>query len=185
MFNLQRLKNWTKSSINDDKKEIEIYQLFQDQFNLIKYKTEEYISECGYEDKRLFIEYNNELISLSLLNTLKESSLKNNKLSIQERAKLAAELTNFYNQKLKEIEAKIIELSFTEKDNIYLITISSYVQILNNLLKKYIGLLAIQRSGVKYINSREEIQKLKDSIEIRTAEIQTRLSLEEISKHKY
>lgn len=182
MFNLQRLKNWTKSSVNDDKRELEVYQLFQDQFNSIKYKIEEYIKECGYEDKRLFIEYNNELIPLSLLNALKESSLKNRSLSLQERAKLAAELTNFYNQKLKEIEAKIIELSLTERDNVYLITISSYIQIINNLLRKYIGLLAIQKSGVINIKSNNEIQKLKDSIEIRIAEIKTRLSLEEISR---
>lgn len=58
MFRLNKLKNWAHSSINDDKKELNAYQKFQDQFSLIDSKLEEYIAEFASEDTRLLIEYN-------------------------------------------------------------------------------------------------------------------------------
>lgn len=185
MFNLQRLKNWTKSSVNDDKKELEIYQLFQDQFNSIKNKSDEYISELGYTDRRLFVNFNGEAVPLSVIDAIKDSIPKNKNLSIQEKAHQVAELSNFYYQKLKEIESRIIDISIKESDNAYLITIANNIKLLNKLLMEYSYLLAIQRSGVKKIespNTYEKIKQLKDSIEIRIAEIQTRLITEEIHK---
>ena len=35
MFQLDKLKNWTHSSITDDKNEIEIYQIFTNEINSI------------------------------------------------------------------------------------------------------------------------------------------------------
>lgn len=189
MFNSQRLKNWTKSSVNDDKKELEVYQLFKDQIYSIEEKIKEYISEFGYDDNRLKIEYNGMLVTLDFLLTLKDSTFKNKDLSVQDRAKQASDLTYLYNQKLKELESKIIELSLIYKDNVYLITISSYIKIVNSLLAQYASLTAIKNSSVQVIDNNGEltaadkIKRLKDCIDIRIAEIESRLAIEEMRRH--
>ena len=188
MFNLQRLKNWAHSSIEFDKSELNTYQNFQDQMSLINGKIEEYITELGSEDKRLLVEYNDEKIPIDLLKLLSETILKNKELSVQQRAHESAELTRIYYEKLKQLKNKIVALAVTETDNVYLAYIHSCIQIINNLLREYAHLLAIQRAGIYKIdnsgnlNAGEKIKVLKDNIEIRTAEINTRLATDSLKR---
>ena len=180
MFRLNKLKNWAHSSINDDKKELNAYQKFQDQFSLIDSKLEEYIAEFASEDTRLLIEYNGEKMPINLL--------KSKSLPIEERAYQSAELTRIYYEKLKQLKNRIIALAVTETDNVYLTYIHSCIQIINNLLREYAHLLAIQRTGISKIdnfgnsNAGEKIKVLKDNIEIRTAEINTRLAIDSLKR---
>ena len=184
MFKLQKLKNWTHSSVNDDRNELNIYQSFQDQFSSINSKIEEYIEEVGREDSRLLIDYNGQKMTLEMLKILSESVMRNKDLSVQERAFQSAELSRAYHENLKLLKEKIISLAVIAKDNVYLAYINSYIQIINAMLKEYAYLLAVQRSGVRSIdntgelNAGQKIGKLKDNIDIRTAEINSRLSLE-------
>ena len=196
MFRLNKLKNWAHSSINDDKKELNAYQKFQDQFSLIDSKLEEYIAEFASEDTRLLIEYNGEKMPINLLKIISESLLKSKSLPIEERAYQSAELTRIYYEKLKQLKNRIIALAVTETDNVYLTYIHSCIQIINNLLREYAHLLAIQRTGISKIdnfgnsNAGEKIKVLKDNIEIRTAEINTLIAIDilkrliEIKKNK-
>lgn len=188
MFRLNKLKNWAHSSINDDKKELNAYQKFQDQFSLIDSKLEEYIAEFASEDTRLLIEYNGEKMPINLLKIIRESLLKSKSLPIEERAYQSAELTRIYYEKLKQLKNRIIALAVTETDNVYLTYIHSCIQIINNLLREYAHLLAIQRTGISKIdnfgnsNAGEKIKVLKDNIEIRTAEINTRLAIDSLKR---
>lgn len=187
MFSLQRAKNWTRSSVSDDKKELTIYQSFQDQFSSIKNKADEYIRECSYFDSRLFIDYNGKQVSIDFISSLKNTISLEKSLSVEERAIKVAELTRFYNQKLKEIEERIISLSLVQQDNVYLSYIASCIKIINSLLKEYGYLLAVQKSGVQNINSIGEpagvkLKKLQDEIELRITEINSRLTIENIRK---
>lgn len=188
MFKLQRLKNWTHSSVTDDKSELDAYQIFQDQFSSLNSKIEEYISELGYEDERLLIDYNGEKIPLETLKTLGKSILKDNSLNIQQRVLKSEELNRMYYEKLKELKDKITALAINETDNVYLAYINSCIHIINALLKRYAHLLAIQKSTISSIdnsdnlNAGEKIRVLKDNIDIRTSEINTRLSLENLKR---
>ena len=188
MFKLQRLKNWSHSSINDDKKELNAYQCFQDQISLINNKIEEYIAEFGSEDRRLFVNYNKEAIPINLLKIMSESLLKNKSLSVEERAYQSAELTRLYYENLKCLKNKIISLAVSETDNVYLAYIHSCIQIINGLLKEYAHLLAIEKSSIRTIdntgniNAGEKIKILKDNIEIRSAQINSRLALESLKR---
>ncbi len=188
MFRLQKLKNWTHSSVTDDKKELNVYQSFQDQISLINSKTEEYITELGSEDKRLLIEFNGDKIPISLLKIMSESLLKNKSLSIEERATQSAELNRLYYQKLKLLKDKIIELAVNETDNVYLTYIHSCIKIINKLLKEYSYLLAIQRAAITSIdndgnlNAGEKLRVLKDNIDVRTAEINARLTIDSLKR---
>ena len=188
MFKLQRLKNWAHSSIADDKSELNAYQNFQDHFSLIDSKLEEYIAEFASEDTRLLIEYNGEKMPINLLKIISESLLKSKNLSIEERAYQSAKLTRIYYEKLKQLKNRIIALAVTETDNVYLAYINSYIAIINTLLKQYAHLLAIQRSSIYSIdnqgelNAGEKLKALKDSIDIRTAEIQCRLTTADLKR---
>ena len=188
MFNLQRLKNWAHSSIEFDKSELNTYQNFQDQISLIDGKIEEYITELGREDKRLLVEYNDEKIPIDLLKLLSETILKNKELSVQQRAHESAKLNRIYVEQLKQLKNKIVALAVTETENVYLAYINSYIAIINILLKQYAHLLAIQRSGIYKIdnsgnlNAGEKMKVLKDNIEVRTAEINTRLVTDSLKR---
>lgn len=188
MFKLHKLKNWAHSSISDDKKELNAYQSFQDQFSLIDSKIEEYINELAGEDARLLIEYNGEKMPVNLLKIMSESLLKSRNLSTEERAYQSAELTRIYYEKLKQLKNKIIALAVTETDNVYLAYIHSCITIINSLLKEYSHLLAVQKSSIYTINNSgnlnagEKIKVLKDNIEIRTAEINTRLATDSLKR---
>ena len=188
MFRLQRLKNWAHSSIASDKQELNAYQSFLDQFSLIDSKIEEYLSELGMDDRRLFVDYNGKEIPINFLKIMSESTLKDKNLSSVERACQSAELIRIYYEKLKQLKNKIISIAVNETDNIYLIYINSCINIINSLLKEYAHLLAVQRSGIYSINNignhnaGEKIKNLKDNIEIRTAEINSRLTMENLRK---
>ena len=188
MFSLNKFKNWSHSSINDDKKELNTYQSFNDQISLIYSKIDEYIKEFGNSDERLFVNYNGKLVSMSLLNILKDSVLRDKSLSIEQRTYQSAELNRIYIEKLKELKNKIIAIAVTETDNVYLAYIHSCIQIVNGLLKEYGHLLAIQRSSIYTIdnsgnlNAGEKIKILKDNIDIRSAEINSRLTIDSLSR---
>lgn len=188
MFRLQKLKNWAHSSVADDKKELNAYQSIQDQILAIYSKIDEYLKEKSYEDERIQVDYNGEKIPVNVLNTLSQSILSNKDLTTVQKAKKSAELTKLYYEKLKRLREKIIALAVTEKDNIYLVYINSCIQIINSLLKEYSYLLAIQRSSIYKIdnqgelNAGEKLKALKDSIEIRTAEINSRLALDNLKR---
>lgn len=182
MFSLQKLINWTHSSVVSDKRELNIYQLFKDQFNSIQNKTEEYIKDCGYDDINLLVNYNGKAVSLMYLNSFKDSLLNDKTLSTEERAIKVAEMQKICHIKLKELEARIIPLAIANPNNIYLAHIKSSIDILNSMLKEYVSLLAIERCGVRAINGSDASKKLKtlkDAIDIRIVEIEGRLSLEE------
>ena len=188
MFNLQRLKNWTHSSVVDDKKELNAYQSFQDQFTLIDSKIEEYINELGSADERLFVDYNRKKVSVNLLKLMSESLLRNKDLPTEEKAYQSAELQRLYYEYLKQLKEKIIAIAVSQTDNVYLAYIHSCIEIINTLLREYSHLLAIQKSGISKVdnngnlNAGEKIKTLKDNIEIRTAQINTRLALENLKR---
>ena len=188
MFRLQKIKNWMHSSVIDDKKELNIYQSFQDQISLIDSKIEEYIEDLDNDDSRLLINYNGKNMSLRMLKILSESILKDTKLSVEQRAYERAELNRIYYTELKNLKEKIIVIAVTETDNVYLAYINSYIAIINTLLKQYAHLLAIQRSSIYSIdnqgelNAGEKLKALKDSIDIRTAEIQCRLTTDDLKR---
>lgn len=188
MFRLQKIKNWMHSSVIDDKKELNVYQSFQDQISSINTKIEAYIAELGNDDSRLLINYNGKNISLGMLKILSESILKDIKLSVDQRAYESAELNRIYYEELKKLKEKIIAIAVTETDNVYLAYINSYIQVINRLLKEYSNLLAIQRSSIYSIdnqgelNAGEKLKTLKDNIDIRTAEIQCRLTTDDLKR---
>lgn len=188
MFKLQKLKNWTHSSINDDKKELSTYQSIQDQMSSIDSKINEYIEELGREDSRLLIEYNGENIPINILKLMSEALLRNKELSVEEKAYQSAELNLLYYKKLKELKKKIISIAITETDNVYLACINSCIKIINALLKDYSHLLAIQRSEIYSLdnsgnlNAGEKMKILKDNIEVRTAEINSRLTIDSLKR---
>ena len=188
MFRLQRLKNWAHSSVASDKQELNAYQSFQDQFSLIDSKIEEYLSELGMDDSRLFVNYNGKAIPVNFLKVMSESLLKDKNLSLQEKAIQSEKLNRLYYEKLRQLKEKIISLAVNEKDNVYLTYINSCINIINGLLKEYAHLLAIQRSGIYSINNNgnnnagEKIKVLKDNIEIRSAEINSRLTMENLGR---
>ena len=189
MFNLEKAKNWTKSSVADNKNEQIIYQKFQDQITSIENKIKEYIKDQGYQDVRLYIKFKDRLLSIPYLEAIIQSVKDDNNLSPQNRAFKVATITNFYNQQLQELSKKIISISLTERDNVYLAYIHESLMIINSLLKEYAYLPAIQRSKVYQINNQEsnagdKIKKLKDAIELRLVEIEHRLTVEETKRFK-
>ena len=188
MFRLQRLKNWAYSSVADDKKELNVYQSFQDQISLINTKIEEYIIELGNEDNRLLVDYNDEKIPINLLKVFSESISKNKNLSIEERMKQKVELDRLYYERLKQLKDKIVALATTQTDNVYLVHIHNCIKIINDMLRQYSCLLAIQKSSIRSIdnigdrNAGEKLRILKDYIDIRTSEINCRLTMENIKR---
>ena len=188
MFRLEKLKNWAHSSVADDKKELNVYQSFQDQFLAINSKIDDYLNEKSYEDERIQVDYNGKKIPINLLKTLSQSILSNKDLTTIQKAQKSAELTKLYYEKLRQLSEKIITLAVTEKDNVYLVYINSCIQIINSLLNEYSYLLAIQRSSIYQIdnqgelNAGEKLKVLKDNIEIRTAEINSRLALDRLKR---
>ena len=188
MFKLNKLKNWAKSSINDDKMELEIYQKFKDQINSIKDKSNEYINEMNFTDERLFVEYEGKLVPISYLISIKQSVMQDKSLSSEERAYKSADLTYFYKLKVRELEEKIVSLALLEPNNVYLAYINSSIQILNSLMKEYVHLMAIQRSKIFKIDSTGEmtagqkLKKLKNEIDLRITEIESRLTVNSLKK---
>lgn len=188
MFRLDKLKNWAQSSINDDKKELNAYQSLDDQISLIYSKIDEYINDLGSIDKRLFVEYNGNLVSVSLLNILKDTILKDKNLSIEQRAYQSAELSRIYIEKLTELKEKIIAIAVTQTDNVYLAYINSCIKIINALLKEYNYMQAIKRANISSINNSDninvgkKIKILKDQISIRISEINRRLTIDGLKR---
>ena len=125
MFNLEKAKNWTKSSVADNKNEQIIYQKFQDQITSIENKIKAYIKDQGYQDVRLYIKFKDRLLSIPYLEAIIQSVKDDNNLSPQNRAFKVATITNFYNQQLQELSKKIISISLTERDNVYLAYITN------------------------------------------------------------
>ncbi len=188
MFKLNKLKNWTKSSINDDKMELEIYQKFKDQIFSIKDKADEYINEMNYTDERLYVEYEGKLVPISYLLSLKQSVMQDKILKPEERAYKSANLTYFYDLKVRELEEKIVNLSLLEPNNVYLAYINSSIQILNSLIKEYVYLMAIQRSQIFKIDNTgnmtagQKLNKLKNEIDLRITEIENRLTIDNLKR---
>lgn len=190
MFSLRKFKDWRHTSINDDKLELDIYQIFNEQFSSIDNQFEEYLKELGNEDKRLFVKYNGNSVPINRLYNISQIILNDKDLSIKERAYQSAELYRLYLLELKNLKEKIITLSVANKDNVYLSCINSCVGVLNKLLQKYSYLLAVQRSDIYSIdnhgdlNAGKKIKKLKDNIEIRSNEIKCRLTLDDLERKK-
>ncbi len=183
MFSLQKLKNWTHSSISSDKQELEIYEYFKNEIENIKKVRKSYIDEEGREDISIYTEYNGEIVPISFLKTYKESVLHDKSLDAISRARKQAMLEDMYRERLKELENRIISMAISIPDNVYLKQISSYINILNQLLRKYAYLLAIQRSGLTTISSEEDLKKLEDNILIRSSEIQKRITIDTMKRY--
>lgn len=181
MFRLNKLKNWAHSSIAHDKNEIETYQVFQDEINHINQIIEEFIKEQGTDSRLLHVLYKGSLVSLSLLETLKSSILNNNRLSLQDRIKESSLLDEAYRKGLDKVRNKIISMS-SKPDNVYLSKISSSLNIINTLLKRYLHLIAIQKSGLISISNYDELKQLEDSIKIRISELNYRITTDTMKR---
>ena len=83
MFSLRKFKNWRHTSINDDKLELDIYQIFNEQFSSIDNQFEEYLKELGNEDKRLFVKYNGNSVPINRLYNISQIILNDKDLSIK------------------------------------------------------------------------------------------------------
>lgn len=182
MFRLNKLKNWAHSSISDDKHELEVYQIFQNEIDNIKKIRQEYINEEGSYDNKLQVSFKGNLVSLSVIETLKNTILNNQRLSLEERIKENTILADIYREKLKELEDRIITMALRNPENVYLSRISSSLGVINTLLKRYIHLLAIQRSGVTSINNGDDLKQLEDSILIRISEINYRITTDTMKR---
>lgn len=178
MYIINKMKRWSRSSISDDKQELEAYQTFKNEFANIKKYQDTYLKEEGREDNRLFIPLSGELVPLHFLLTLKESVLNNKKLDAIDRAKKASQIEELHRLKLQELENKIIHMAITTPDNVYLKQISSSLSIINTLIKRYAHLMAITSSGVKTVSNRNELRALEDSILIRISEIEHRIAMD-------
>ncbi len=188
MFSLKRLKDWSCSSVNDDKKELTVYQSLNDQILSINSKIDEYINEFGTSDSRLLILYDGKLIGISFLNVLKNSVLKDKSLSVEQRANKSDYINRCYIEELKKLREKIVSLAIMCTDNIYLVYINSCIEVINGLLKKYNYLLAIQRANISSINNSgnlnagQKLVLLKEQIDIRESEINRRLATVNIKR---
>lgn len=182
MFRLNKLKNWTHSSISDDKNEIEAYQTFQNEIERIKQTSEEFIKEEGAENYLLHILYKGKLVSLSFLEILKSSILNNNRLSLEDKIRESSALEETYRKGLEELKNRIITMAIRNPNNVYLSKISSSLSIINTLLTRYRHLLAIQRSGVVNISSYSELKQLEDNILIRISELERRITIDTMKR---
>jgi len=186
VYNLKkRADNWTQSSVASDKRELQAYQYFKNEFENIKSKSLEYIEEEGYSNKRLSVEFEGRDIPISLLSSLKDTYRHDSTLSVEERAIKVATLTNMYNRELKNLQNRIINMAVASPDNLYLVDIATSINILNDLLREYAYMQAIVKSGIKVIAGADaalKVKTLKDNIEIRISEINARLTLEEIQR---
>ena len=61
------IKDIANSIDEDDKLELDIYQIFNEQFSSIDNQFEEYLKELGNEDKRLFVKYNGNSVPINRL----------------------------------------------------------------------------------------------------------------------
>lgn len=179
---IKKLNNWTHSSIPDDKQEIEVYQVFQTEIESINKTIEEFIKEEGIENYLLHILYNGRLVSLSFLETLKSSILNNNKLSIQDRIKESSLLEETYRKGLDELRNRIINMARIKPDNVYLSKISSSLEVINTLLKRYLHLTAIKRSSLMTISNYDELKRLEDNITIRISELNYRITTDTMKR---
>ncbi len=178
---VSKIRNWTYSSISDDKNEIETYQVFQDEINHINQTIEEFIKEEGTDNHLLQVLYKGSLVSLSLLETLKSSILNNNRLSLQDRIKESSLLDEAYRKGLDEIRNRIIGMSI-KPDNVYLSKISSSLNIINTLLKRYLHLIAIKKSGLTTISNYDELKQLEESIIMRISELNYRITTDTMKR---
>lgn len=182
MFQLDKLKNWAHSSITEDKNEIEIYQIFTNEINSIKNTIEEFIKEEGSDNHLLYVLHDGKLVSLSLLETLRNSLLNSKSLSIEDKIKQSSLLEESYRKNLEELKNRIIRMALRRPDNVYLSKISSSIGIINTLLKRYLHLIAIQRSGLVSLSSFDELKKLEDSITIRISELNYRITTDTMKR---
>lgn len=188
MFNLNKAKNWSMSSIADDKRELNAYQQFQDCFSSINNQIDEYISEKSYEDERLQIVIDGKKYPLSYLDILENSIQSSKDLGIEEKIKKISEIEALKIQKIREIRDRIINLAVNCSDNKFLSCIQSTLKLLNRLLITYAGLTAIRKSGVRNINNEgidaaKKIKSLEDEIEIRIAQINSRIATDTMKRH--
>lgn len=182
---IRKAKDWTQSSVVDDKRELTAYQYFVNEFENIDKKVLEYINEEGYSDKRLYVDMGGRLVSISTLESLKDIYKQDTSLSVNERAIKVATLNNMYNKALEDLKNRIINMAVSCRDNIYLVTIATSIVTLNALINEYAYMQAIQKSGVKVIDGGDaavKLKSLKNSIEIRIMEINSRITIEESYK---
>lgn len=66
--------------------------------------------------------------------------------------------------------------------NVYLSQIASSLRVINTLLKKYLYLLAIKRSGLITISSYDELKSLEDNIKIRISELNYRITTDTMKR---
>ena len=179
---VSKVRNWTSSSISDDKNEIETYQVFQNEINNIKQTIEGFIKEEGSENYLLHVLYNGKLVSISFLETLKNSILNNNRLSIQDRIKESSLLDSAYRSGLEELKNRIINMARINPDNAYLSKISSSLNIINTLLKRHLHLIAIKKSGLMSISNYNELKQLEESIIMRISELNYRITTDTMKR---
>ena len=177
-----KVKNWAHSSISEDKQEIETYQNFQNEIENIRKIIKEYLDTEGSEDNLLKVNYNNQLVPLNLLQTLKNSILNNKKMSIEEKVKESSLIEEFYRRAFEELENRVIRMAQVNPNNVYLSKISSSLGVINTLLKRYLYLTAIQRSGLTSISSYDELKKLEDNILIRISELDYRITTDTMKR---
>ncbi len=179
---VSKIRNWTYSSISNDKNEIETYQVFQNKINNINQTIEGFIKEEGSENYLLHVLYNGKLVSLSFLETLKNSILNNKRLSIQDRVQESSLLDSAYRSGLEELKNRIINMARINPDNVYLSKISSSLNVINTLLKRYLHLIAIKKSGLTTISNYDELKQLEESIIMRISELNYRITTDTMKR---
>lgn len=177
-----KAKNWAHSSISDDKSEIEVYQVFQNEIDNIKQTIEEFIKEEGAENYLLHILYKGRLVSLSFLENYRASILNNIKLSLEYKVKESTLLEEAYRKGLEELKNRIINMARISPDNVYLSKIASSLGVINALLKKYLYLAAIEKSRLTSISSYDELKMLEDNILIRISELNYRITTDTMKR---
>lgn len=179
---ISKINNWTHSSISDDKQELETYQVFKNEIDRIKQTSEEFIKEEGTENYLLHILYKGKLVPLSLLQTLRRTVLNSNKLSLEGRVKESSLLEEAYRMGLEELKNRILNMARINPDNVYLSKISSSLNIINTLLKRYLHLIAIKKSGLMSISNYNELKQLEESIIMRISELNYRITTDTMKR---
>ena len=176
------MKNWTRSSVTSDKNELEIYKVFSDEISNLKKLMQEYIDDKGSENRSLFVLYNNQLMPLSVLFTLKNAIIHNHNLSIEQRAQQSSMLEEVYYRSFEELHNRIIFMAISNPNDVNLKIISNEVSIINSLIRKYLHLIAIQRSGINSISNAKDLKLLEDNIIMRSSDLEQRLKMDNIKR---
>ena len=78
--------------------------------------------------------------------------------------------------------SRILNMARINPDNVYLSKISSSLNIINTLLKRYLHLIAIKKSGLMSISNYNELKQLEESIIMRISELNYRITTDTMKR---